>query len=339
METETNETAQTQKPKLDEFWVRLITGIVYCSILVVFFALKLFVSSLFFDALLLAFTVIGTFEVLRAFRDKMTGVQRAVVMTFAVLVLATYAVSDFIFSDVLGIASLKPGETVTTIVGRNYSILITCGMFLAGLAVLFSLLVFRFDETTLESTGYSLFALIYPSNLIVVLSVCNHLDVYSELALLFVFVLCPFADSFALLFGRWFGKKVPAKLAPKVSPKKTMIGGVGGLFGGAIGAVVIFFCYYGLTLLDGLEILAEPLGGIFALNLPEALFFIGLGILTAAFSELGDLVESAIKRKIGIKDMGNLLPGHGGILDRIDSSLFVGLVICLVMVIRIMIFG
>ena len=123
-----------------------------------------------------------------------------------------------------------------------------------------------------------------------------------------------------------------------VSPNKTVIGGIGGLIGGAIGGTVIFFCYFGLTFIPD-SILASPLGGEFTFNLMEALFFIGLGILTAIMSEIGDLVESAIKRKVGIKDMGKILPGHGGILDRIDSSLFAGLIVCLVMVIRIMIFG
>ncbi len=339
METEINNETAPKKPKLDEFWVRLITGTVYCAVLIVFYALKIFVSKLFFDALLIAFATIGTFEMLRAFKGKMTMEQTVIVMVFAVLVPLTYAISDFIFADLLDIVGPLPGGNPAEAEGRNYSILITCGVFIAGLTFLFSLLVFRIKETSLESTGYSLFALIYPSTFIVVLSVCNHLELYSELALLFVFVLCPFADSFALLFGRWFGKKVPAKLAPDVSPNKTLIGGLGGLIGGAIGGVAILFCYYGISLLDKLNVTAEPLGGIFSLNWPEALFFIGLGVLTAAFSQLGDLVESAIKRKIGIKDMGKLLPGHGGILDRIDSALFAGLVICLVMVVRIMIFG
>ncbi len=339
METETNGEITPKKPKLDEFWVRLITGTVYCVVLIIFYALKIFVSKLFFDALLIAFTAIGTFEMVRAFKEKLTLEQRIIVMVFAILVPLTYAISDFIFADLLDIVGPLPGGNPAEAEGRNYSILITCGVFIAGLTFLFSLLVFRIKETPLESTGYALFALLYPSTFLTVLSVCNHLELYSELALLFVFVLCPFADSFALLFGRWFGKKVPAKLAPDVSPNKTLIGGLGGLVGGAIGAVVILFCYYGLTLLDQFNITAEPLGGIFSLNWSEALFFIGLGILTAGFSQLGDLVESAIKRKLGIKDMGKLLPGHGGILDRIDSSLFAGLIICLVMVIRIMIFG
>ncbi len=335
---ETEQIGAPAPKKLDEFWVRLFTGIAYCAVLLVFFALKVFVNVLFFDALILAFTVIGTFEMLRAFRDKMTKAQRVIVMVFAALIVLTYAISDYIFSDLLDIMLPAPGADPSETVGRNYSVFITSGVFIAGLAVLLSLLVFRHEETSLESTGYALLSFVYPSNFLVVLSVCNHFEIYSVLALLFVFVLCPFADSFALVFGKWLGKRFPKKMAPHVSPKKTVVGGLGGLFGGALGGAVIFFCYYGLTLIPE-SILAAPIRGEFTFNFPEALFFIGLGVLTAVFCEVGDLVESAIKRKIGIKDMGKLLPGHGGILDRIDSSLYAGLIVCLVVVIRIMIFG
>lgn len=75
----------------------------------------------------------------------------------------------------------------------------------------------------------------------------------------------------------------------------------------------IFFVYYGL--LEPCDLNTEWL---------NLVFFIALGVLTAAFTEFGDLVESAVKRKLEIKDMGRLLPGHGGILDRIDSTLYAG---------------
>lgn len=105
-------------------------------------------------------------------------------------------------------------------------------------------------------------------------------------------------DSAAYLGGRAFGKH---KLAPTLSPGKTIEGGVSGLiFGGLTGLIV-----------TGL------------LGLPIPLYTgAGLGLILSALGQTGDLAESLIKRDLGIKDMGNLIPGHGGILDRIDALLF-----------------
>ena len=333
---------------------RLITGTIYVLVLVAFFLLKMFVyvpytnykgeadalhiGNLLFDMLIVAFVGVGTWEMLRAFSGKLHGSQKTIVMAFSMLVVLTYVISDFIFAEVLGIMTKAPEEDFTVVVGRNYSLHITFVVFMAGIAVLFALLVFAHERVSLESTGCALLSYIYPSFFLLVLAVCNHLEKYSELAILFVFVICPFADSLAFVFGKSFGKKLPAKMAPHVSPKKTLIGGVGGLLGGAVGAVVIFFACYGLTKLDGAGFVA-PLNWSLSLDSLNIIFFIGLGILTSAFSQFGDLVESAIKRKLGIKDMGRILPGHGGILDRIDSSLYASLVVCLVMVARIMIIG
>ena len=130
------------------------------------------------------------------------------------------------------------------------------------------------------------------------------------------------ADVLAYTFGRTFGRRFPAKLAPHVSPNKTLIGGFGGLIGGALGGLAVFFIYYGLTHCVELTGFAQ-----FTLHAPEfpwyeLPFFIGVGIVIAAFSQFGDLVESAFKRKFCIKDSGNILPAHGGGLDRIDYSLF-----------------
>ena len=99
--------------------------------------------------------------------------------------------------------------------------------------------------------------------------------------------------------GRLLGRH---KLAPRISPGKTVEGGLGGLLAGALAA-------WALNRLLGLE---KP-------DLAMAL----LGAGAAVAGQLGDLAESLLKRTAGIKDMGNLLPGHGGILDRLDSLLFV----------------
>ncbi|WP_432771710.1 phosphatidate cytidylyltransferase [Actinobacillus pleuropneumoniae] len=118
--------------------------------------------------------------------------------------------------------------------------------------------------------------------------------------LLYVCLLVWGADSGAYFFGRAFGKH---KLAPKVSPGKSWEGAIGGL----ITSCVIAFLFLELAPSDvfGRELSTVP--------------FILVSVATVAISVLGDLAESMFKRQANIKDSSNLIPGHGGILDRIDS--------------------
>ncbi|HBC47204.1 MAG TPA: hypothetical protein DCZ43_09175 [candidate division Zixibacteria bacterium] len=112
--------------------------------------------------------------------------------------------------------------------------------------------------------------------------------------LLFVFVNTWIADTFAYGFGRWLGKR---KLAPTISPKKTWAGFIGSFAGGLI-----------------TPFLAIP----FLPNWSLAALMM-LSLVATLFGQIGDLIESAIKRDCGIKDSSNLIPGHGGVLDRFDS--------------------
>jgi phosphatidate cytidylyltransferase len=114
------------------------------------------------------------------------------------------------------------------------------------------------------------------------------------LALVFGF----FSDTAGYFVGRRFGKRL---LAPIVSPKKTVEGALGGLAGGLAGGIIAHF-----TILPVL-----PLWHAIVLSL-----------LATALGQLGDLCESLIKRSVGVKDSGTILPGHGGILDRSDAMLF-----------------
>jgi len=112
------------------------------------------------------------------------------------------------------------------------------------------------------------------------------------------------ADSGAYFIGSNWGKTA---LAPKISPHKTWEGALGGL-GCAIGAgFILSYILLGLT--------------------KDVLWSIMPGLLIGIFSPMGDLAVSFFKRRAGVKDSGNLLPGHGGILDRIDSLLVSGIVI------------
>jgi phosphatidate cytidylyltransferase len=105
------------------------------------------------------------------------------------------------------------------------------------------------------------------------------------------------SDILAYLAGSALGRH---KLCPAISPKKTVEGAIGGLVGG------VAFC-----------------GAFGALFMPGLLAHcLAVGLIGGAVSQLGDLTASIFKRKLGIKDYGNLIPGHGGILDRIDSVLF-----------------
>jgi phosphatidate cytidylyltransferase len=111
------------------------------------------------------------------------------------------------------------------------------------------------------------------------------------------------ADTAAYFAGRRFGRR---KLAPSISPGKTWEGVYGALF--AVGT-------YALVLLP----LAERSGYAQALSLGAVVAWVALVLLLAAMSVTGDLFESLLKRQRGVKDSGHVLPGHGGVLDRIDA--------------------
>jgi phosphatidate cytidylyltransferase len=115
------------------------------------------------------------------------------------------------------------------------------------------------------------------------------------LQVLLVLVLVWIADTVAYFVGRAWGRR---KLAPAISPAKTWEGAAGGLFGALAYAIIGGFWIQGIAWAP----------------------FLAAAALLGMVSIVGDLFESAAKRQAGVKDSGSLLPGHGGILDRIDSA-------------------
>ena len=125
---------------------------------------------------------------------------------------------------------------------------------------------------------------------------------YDPLPVLMMFVFIWLNDTGAFLLGSWKGKH---RLFPRISPLKSWEGFFGGLMVVVIASLV--FSYFYMR--------------------PEWLFWLVFAIVTAFFATLGDLTESLLKRTYGVKDSGNILPGHGGMLDRFDSAILVSPVI------------
>jgi phosphatidate cytidylyltransferase len=128
-----------------------------------------------------------------------------------------------------------------------------------------------------------------------ILLVANDADGGKRILALVILIACN--DTFAYFAGVLFGKH---KMAPSISPKKSWEGLIGGLIASLIGGGLVFHLAF------------------------ETGWYVGsaIGVMTVVTATCGDLIESAIKRDLAIKDMSNLLPGHGGIMDRLDSALF-----------------
>jgi phosphatidate cytidylyltransferase len=145
------------------------------------------------------------------------------------------------------------------------------------------------------AAAFAIFYLAFLGGFILLLA--HDKDGLARIFTLVVLVSCN--DTFAYLFGVLLGKH---PLAPQISPKKTWEGLVGSIIATTIGSALVFEFALGHAWWIGA----------------------GIGLVAVVTATCGDLIESAVKRDLSIKDMGTILPGHGGILDRIDSVLFTG---------------
>ncbi len=172
-------------------------------------------------------------------------------------------------------------------------------MLALSLIVIACITLFKFNKELYFESGKLIFTVIYtalPFGFALGLPKFSTLDPFSKpftLEIFMLFVLIWSSDSFAYFTGKFFGKH---KMAPTISPKKTWEGFAGGVF---------------FTLI---------LGYFIEQNFPDLRGnWIVVGLLTSIFAPLGDLVESQLKRSFAVKDSGNIIPGHGGVLDRLDS--------------------
>lgn len=169
------------------------------------------------------------------------------------------------------------------------------------LLVLFITYVLKHHEYTIADLGASLLQFFYCVFIFGFLINIYGLE-NGKILIWYVFLGSWATDIFAFCVGKTIGKHK----FTSISPNKT----IEGCIGGVIGAVIAFGVYTYL------------MNMLFDINLPMGLMLI-FGVICSIISQIGDLFASSIKRYTGIKDFGDLLPGHGGILDRFDSTIFV----------------
>ena len=184
-----------------------------------------------------------------------------------------------------------------------------------SLSICLALAVFTFKaEMELKDLLATIFSLIYPMALVsLAFALSREFPCGGTFAISFAIFLPVFSDTFAYLVGSTLGKR---KLCPSISPKKTVAGAIGGLLGSVLCAVTFFLLF------DLYAVI--PVGYVSFSDsvVVRAVVFVVLGIVGGVLAEIGDLAASRIKRTMNIKDFGNIFPGHGGVLDRLDSIMF-----------------
>lgn len=210
-------------------------------------------------------------------------------------------------------SSLALSVAIPLIVNFNVKVPVApVGCLYVVIILIFMLL--KFESTRFEQAVTAIFASVCVpfsfSLMIVFRDIYKYFDNYSKIDGIFLLILSFFAawmtDIFAYFVGSKFGKH---KLCPKISPKKSVEGAIGGV----VGAIV-------------LNLLLLLVFNKFFFENGSTLSYVTVAVLSLVLSVVsmfGDLAASTIKRNFGIKDFGNLLPGHGGIMDRFDSALFV----------------
>ncbi len=261
---------------------RSITGILYVAIMVTGFLQS--VNMIVVFALI---TGLATWEFTGLVNEyKHVNVNRLITTVAAV----------YLF---LAVAGVNSGAIQTNAVFVPYLLTIIY-LFISGL--------YTKSSDSVNDWAYTMLSQMYIAlplstiNVIAFRQAADGLNYYYYLLPLSIFIFLWTNDTGAYCTGSLFGKH---KLFPRISPAKSWEGSIGG---GILVLIVASVIYY-------IESQGENLSG---LNLIE---WLGLGLVVVVFGTWGDLVESLLKRTLGIKDSGNILPGHGGILDRFDSSL------------------
>ena len=285
---------------------RLLTGIVIIAAVAGFTALRI-VHLAFFDAFVFALMIASGFEMIHAKKQAGKELFERIIIFYPIPVTL-----GFVFGTSL----------LMSFVIMLISIMV---IFVASVGI--ELIIYGINKNVGEQakesknllyiTKNTMGVIIYPLSIIATMMILNHIGYeLGYVAIITMFAITMTTDTFAYLVGLMFGRKEGAKkFAPHISPKKSMAGFYGGLVGGLVISMVCWLLFYHLNIFSsGLTTMLSTAWSI-------TLFSI-CGIVASFATQFGDLLASAVKREADIKDYSNLLPGHGGIMDRIDGAMF-----------------
>ncbi len=265
---------------------RIISGVIVAAVAIA----AIITGGYFFDVLVLLFGCVAIFEFYTAFSKKgYSPVRPAGLFYTALLGVMIFLKSDSLFE-------------IRVNIGKSGDLNIFAPVFLLFVMILLVLIVVKHDDHNIADISVTLFGGFYVTFLISYFVKLRFMD--GGIYLFFLALASAVAtDTFAFFVGKAIGKR---KLIEAISPKKTVAGSIGGFLGS-----IVIITAYGLVLwftgaYKGLAVYHYPI----------------IAAVSGIISQFGDLAASAIKRYAGIKDFGKLIPGHGGILDRIDSYLF-----------------
>lgn len=304
---------------------RLITGAIYLCILLPLVIINTLVTKILYVALTMFVCFYGTFEIMRAAinhnreNNENTNINKLkfVIPVLSMILggLTCYATYQY---STLGVDGF---------VGYLYVLI----FYIVSMFIVLCSLV-MLPNTSMKDFGSAMIALTYSGLLMGFTfsirffepkSLNEIVNLNGTKSFLFVYTIVVLTDSFAMIFGCKYGKH---RLAPTISPKKSVEGAIAGLVGGILFGIIGLFVYQIIDFNQSIVVVI--------------LFTILISLIISASGQFGDLIESKIKRSFNIKDMGNILPGHGGILDRFDSMLFAGLMFYMAtMIIELLMIG
>lgn len=282
---------------------RLFTSVIIAIVYVATILLAVLVHDIFFDIFAILVMLFTAMEMARAVSEKFG---RPMYLLIMITIIGGY-IAFFVVHKYVG--NGRGGITA----------------FFAFLVLMFivCIVINMFSKTkTIRNVTSTMFVLIYPVTALIYTVALNYLVApYRVSAILLLFLIATFTDTAAYLVGSFF--KGP-KLIPSVSPNKTISGAIGGLLGGVLaGAVVLLFSVLGFF---NVGMISDSYGANIA-------HYLIMGFVGSAFVQIGDLIASYIKRACNIKDFGSLLPGHGGIMDRVDGLIVLGIFLYMYMAI------